>query len=101
MIERFLRLISLHPVAVIGVILAVTVLAGAGMFDRHSGAFLLQIDPSVDRLLPKGDPDSQFYEHVRKVFGNEDAILVAISTDDIFTRSNIRRIARITDRLQE
>lgn len=105
MINRLLNLATLHPGRILAVVLALTLLALAGLVDPRSGEFRLSIDPSVNRLLPEDDPDRRFYEHIRRVFGSEDVVMLALASDDtrngIFTIDMIARVGRITEQLQE
>jgi predicted RND superfamily exporter protein len=104
MINGLLNLATRHPGRILGVVLAVTLLAMAGLVDPRSGEIRLGIDPSVNRLLPEDDPDRRFYEHIRRVFGSEDVVVLALASDDarngIFSADMITRVARITEQLQ-
>ena len=79
---------------------AVTLLALTGIVDPSSGELRLVIDPSTNRLFPKDDPDREFYEFVRKLFGSDETMLVALSGDDIFTTDQLNRVKRMTERIE-
>ncbi len=100
-LDRTLHALSRHRALSIFLILVLTAAFAAGLFDRHTGAWKLKVDPAVSRLLPANDEGSQFYERVRKTFGGEDTILVAVETANVFTPDNIRRVARISNNLSE
>ena len=80
---------TVHPVAVIVAVLAVTVLAASRIVDFRTGEIHVSFDPSTNALLPDGDEGRLFYDHVRKVFGSDETILVAAAADDIFTATPI------------
>ena len=79
----------------------VTGLALAQIVDFQTGRFLLEIDPSENRLLPEGDESKQFYDFVRKAFGNDETVLVAVHAEDLFTAEALSVVDRLTTRLAE
>ena len=58
----------------------------------------LQIDSSIDSMLPEGDGDRAFYDRARLLFGSDETILVALIADDVFSSDNLERIERLTRR---
>ena len=65
-------------------------------------ALRLRFDPSTSRLFPSGDPARLFYEHVRRVFGSDEVLVVALVDEaSIFTRENLETVQRLTARLAE
>lgn len=109
MINRLLNLATQHPGRILAAVIALTLLALAGLMDLRTGALKLAIDPSVNRLLPENHPDRRFYEHIRRVFGSEDVVMLALASSStsadagngIFTADMIGRVARITQALEE
>jgi predicted RND superfamily exporter protein len=104
MINRLLHLATRHPGRILAAVALLTLLALAGLVDPRSGELRLAIDPSVNRLLPERDPDRVFYEHIRRVFGSEDLVMVALDSGSaepgIFTADMIARVGRISEALQ-
>ena len=98
--DRILRLISHRPWLVLAALAVITLLALTGIVDPSSGELRLVIDPSTNRLFPKDDPDREFYEFVRKLFGSDETMLVALSGDDIFTTDQLNRVKRMTERIE-
>jgi predicted RND superfamily exporter protein len=94
---KFLRLVPDHPIVVIAAVLAVAVLALSRIVDLRTGAPRLQIDPSIDTLLPAGDENRVFLDRFKQTFAAGDTILVALADDDIFTAENLTRIQRISE----
>jgi predicted RND superfamily exporter protein len=82
-------------------VLALTLLAASQIVDFRTGALRLGVDPSVDDMLPAGDEGRQFYDHVRRLFGSDETLVVALAAGDVFTEANLRRIQSLTRRLQE
>jgi predicted RND superfamily exporter protein len=80
-------------------VLVVTGVAIAGLIDPRTGEPRLQIDPSLARLRSAGDESHEFYEYARKLFGDDETLLVALHTENVFTPENLRRVVRITERI--
>ncbi|MDD9892436.1 MAG: efflux RND transporter permease subunit [Gammaproteobacteria bacterium] len=62
-------------------ILLVTLLtagAAVSLVNPITGELRLDVDPSLDRLLPKNDEDLRFYQENRHIFGGDDAVVVAL-----------------------
>ena len=78
----------------------VTLGALVQIVDPSSGALRLIVDPSIDSMLPEDDAGRRYYDHVRQLFGSDETVLVALVSDDIFTASNLERIARMTRRIE-
>lgn len=73
-------------------ILGITVILG--LF-----ALGIRVDAAVDNLLPIGAPDRVYYDGVRRDFGSEEADIVAVFADDVFSRSSLQSIDRLTKSL--
>ena len=97
--QRVFRLISHRPWLVLCAILSLTILAAAPLVDLEHRRLRLEVDMSTNRLLPENQPGRTFYDYVRKAFGSDETMVVALSADDIFTHDVLARIARLTDRL--
>ncbi len=78
-----------------------TLLAVSRVIDLRSGTLRLVFDPSTNALLPAHDEARDFYDYVRRLFGSDETILVALVDDDVFTAENLRRIQRLTERIGE
>ena len=97
--HRVFRLISHRPWLVLGAILALTSLAAAPLVDLEHRRLHLEVDMSTNRLLPENQPGRTFYDYVRKAFGSDETMVVALSADDIFTHDVLARISRLAERL--
>jgi uncharacterized protein len=98
-LQRVFRLISHRPWLVLCAIFSLTILAAAPLVDFEHRRLRLEIDMSTNRLLPENQPGRKFYDYVRKAFGSDETMVVALSADDIFTHDVLQRIARLSDRL--
>jgi predicted RND superfamily exporter protein len=87
--------------AVLLLTLALTAFATAQFVDLRTGALRIQIDASANRLLPEDDPEREYYDFVRRLFGNDETLLVAVAAEDVFTRDMLERIARMTSRIEQ
>lgn len=68
--------------------------------DPHTLRPRIAVDPSIERLLPPGDADREVFERARQVFGDADAILVAVRLAPVFSVENLRRVERISEALK-
>jgi hydrophobe/amphiphile efflux-3 (HAE3) family protein len=98
-LQRAFRLIAFHPWWVLGAIASLTVLLAAPLVDLEHRRLRLDVDMSTNRLLPENQPGRTFYDYVRKAFGSDETMVVALSADDVFTHDVLSRIQRMSDRL--
>jgi len=98
-LNPLLHAIVRHPGVTLAATLALALAAGAGIVDPRSGELRLWVDPSVNRLLPQDSEDVRFYEHVRRLFGNDEIVLVALEAPDVLEPDVLRRIERVSRRL--
>lgn len=62
-------------------------------------ALEIRLDSSVENLLPKNDPDTQYYADVRRVFGSDEIGVIGLIADDIYTPPVLQKIKRLTDEI--
>lgn len=97
--ERLARLVIDRAALVLAGVAVLALLAAASLVDPRDGSLRLGLDPSLNRLLPEDDPAREFYDHVRRLFGSDETVLVALVDDDVFTARNLRALERMTERL--
>jgi len=85
------------PRATLAALGAVTLLACLPLFRLSPFGLTLQIDPSTEPLLPKGDPARAVYEEAVREFGDDEVFVVAMETDDVFRRERLEQLRRVTD----
>jgi predicted RND superfamily exporter protein len=90
--ERLARAIVGRPWVVIGVVGVLTVLFAWAA--RHT-----RIDSSVGTLVDVTDPAVAYYEDVQRSFGTEEADVVAVVAEDVFTPATLAKIETLTARL--
>ncbi len=54
------------------------------------------IDSTSESLYVPGDPEVQFYQEVREVFGDDTILTILIKSDNIFTYEILKSIERLT-----
>ncbi len=96
----FARWVTGFPVVLLVVLLALTIVAMHGIVDLRTGEVRLAIDPALDRLLPEGDDERQFYDRARKIFGSDEFMLLVLEAEDVFQPAMLEKIRRVTQRLE-
>lgn len=87
------KFVVLHPKPIIAATLAITIGCLAVIFVRGIG-----FNGSPETLARKDDT-YRFYNETRTIFGDDRVIIVAVTTDDVFTTKFLERLNRLTDRL--
>jgi predicted RND superfamily exporter protein len=82
-------------------VIGATALAAGQIVDIRTGEIRLSFDASTDRLLPEGDEDKAYYDYVRRLFGSDETMLVALVVEDVFTAGVLRSVDRITKRIEK
>jgi predicted RND superfamily exporter protein len=86
-----------RPRSTLAALALVTLLACVPLFRFSPFGLTLQIDPSTEPLLPRGDPARAAYEEAVREFGDDEVFVVALETDDVFRREQLERLRRVTD----
>ena len=98
--NRLASFVTRRPGWVLTVVVAITAVSVARIVDVRTGELRIAFDPSTNALLPEGDEGRRFYDYVRRLFGSDETILVALVDDDIFTAENLRNLQRMGERIQ-
>jgi predicted RND superfamily exporter protein len=61
----------------------------------------IRIDSSIESLLPQDDPEKQYYNEVRRLFGSEDVAVIGIITDNVYTPQTLEKNQASNRRLQK
>lgn len=96
----FARLVTGAPLHLLCLLGVLTVVALHGIVDLRTGEIRIGVDPGLDRLLPEGDDERLFYEKARKLFGNDEFILLVVESDNIFQPAALETLQRVTARLE-
>ena len=100
-LDRVSGLVSRSTGLILLLTIVLTALAATRIVDPVSGDMRLEIDPSANRLLAENNQARVFYDHVRRTFGNDETLVITLTSDNIFTADNFRRIDRITRRIDD
>jgi predicted RND superfamily exporter protein len=84
----------------LALVVAITAAGAAQIFDPVTRQVRLTVDPSIDAMLPEHDAGRKYYEHIRRLFGNDETVLIALMTNDVFSRESLDRVVRMTDRVE-
>jgi predicted RND superfamily exporter protein len=100
-LDRISGLVSRSTGLILVLTILLTSLAVTRIVDLASGEMRLEIDPSTNRLLSEDNEARAFYDRVRRMFGSDETLVITLTSDDIFTADNFRRIDRITRRIDD
>ena len=108
MIDWLAQRVTGHAALVVALAVALTLLSMTRLIapaaiaeQRWAEAVRLRIDPSMSSVLPTDDPDRDFYERVRKVFGNDETLLLAVRhPDGVFQTDVLAALKRTTEALE-
>jgi predicted RND superfamily exporter protein len=98
--EAFARFVLAHRPLVASLLVALTLLAAAGIFDPIRGVPRIRIDPSLNEMLPADDSARRFYEELLERFGSDDVVFVVLQSPDLFTPDGLETLVRATDALK-
>lgn len=92
MLVRWLLIPLRAPRLTLAVMLAIT--GVLGLF-----AWSIDVDSSIENLLPSDDPDRVYYNDVRQTFGNEEITVIGVFAADVFTPATLAKIEHLSKRL--
>jgi predicted RND superfamily exporter protein len=79
-------------------ILAAVVLLTA-FFAYH--AQHIRIDSSIESLLPQDDPEKQYYDEVRQLFGSDEVAMIGLIADNVYAPQTLQKIKRLTEAIRQ
>lgn len=88
--DKLAKWIIRRPWITLGILLLIT-----GFF--LAGIPQLQIDNSVDSMLPADHPARLLYDDVNDTFGGTDVMVIAVHSDDIFSEAALRQVLELTE----
>jgi predicted RND superfamily exporter protein len=83
--ERAYHLIVHRPKTILFFIFLLTV-----FFAYH--ARHIRLDSSVESLLPKDDPNKEYYDEVRQLFGSDEIGIIGLITDSVYTPEVLQKV---------
>jgi len=93
------RLIARRAPLVLALIAAISAVALFQLVDFSGRSLRVSVDPSLDPLVAHDDPAREYYETVRKRFGNDESVLVLLQVEDAYSSDTLRRLARLSEAL--
>src|SRR5882724_11045495 len=90
--DAFARWLVRHPVVVLVANFVVTAILA--VYAVH-----IRVESSIQSVLPKGDPYTEYYEKVKRVFGGDNVAVVGVRCDDLFAATTLGKIAKVTNAL--
>ena len=90
-----------RPGLIVSIILVLTLLAIVQIVDPRTGEFLIRVDPSEQALLGTKHEGWEFYQFARRVFGNDETIMVVVDFEDVFSPEALDMVSRLTTRLSQ
>jgi predicted RND superfamily exporter protein len=93
-------LVSRSTTLVLGLAVALILLAVSAVIDPFTGQWKIDIDPSTDRILPEHSPAKQFYDRTQRIFGSDETLVIMLEDSNVFSPAVIDRIRRMTTRLE-
>jgi predicted RND superfamily exporter protein len=101
-LKAYAQFVTRHAVAVILVVTGLTVLAISRIVDLRTLEPRLRLDPSIESLLPSADENRLFYDKTRKIFGNDDTLLLALHRPGgVFEPAFLAALLRVTERSEQ
>jgi predicted RND superfamily exporter protein len=101
MLQAYARWITQHAVAVLVGCGLVSLVAVAQIVDLREQALRLRIDTSIEQMLPTGDASRAFYDHVRKLFGNDETLLLVVHRPaGIFETELLGSVVRLSKEIE-
>ena len=91
--EKFANLISAYRWVFISFIVILTCLFGYSAKE-------IKTDNSIEIWLKQDDPALTFYNKFKEDFGNEEFLLIAINSTDIFNKESIKLISKISSEIK-
>ena len=89
-----------YPWLVLLAVAGVSLSALHAILDLRTGEAHLKLDTSVDAMLPLNDEGQIFYQHVRRLFGSDEQVIVALHhPEGIFRPDTIAALQRMTERI--
>ena len=91
--DKLAKWIIRWPWITLGILLLIT-----GFF--LAGIPQLQIDNSVDSMLPADHPARLLYDDVNDTFGGTDVVVIAVHSEDIFSEATLTQVIELTEAFQ-
>ena len=98
--ERYASFVVRHARTILVLVLLASLLPLYGLIDFDTRGLALKVDPSINQLLPKNDPDRLYFERVREVFGGDDQAIVVLGNYYPLSMRALQVISTLTGQLE-
>lgn len=99
--KRFLGALVDHPYIVIGAVLLIIFIALQEIVDLGNESIRLEINTSIESLLPASGPDLDTYTFVRDQFIGDDLLIVVLQASNLFSPKGLESLQRLTRALEK
>src|SRR5690606_22153957 len=65
------------------------------LVDADTRGLRLQIDPSITSLLSRDDPQRQLQQRLRREFGDNEPLIVAVQIEPVFSAESLRVVEQL------
>jgi len=98
--QSIAKFIIYRPLGVFTVYFALCILSLTQIIDFPEKKVRLELDPSVNSILPKQDPERDYFEYSKELFDSGEQIILALQAEEIFTTDNLQAIKAISDAVE-
>jgi hypothetical protein len=88
-----------RPRATLGILALVSAAALAALVRLDPPGLAIDVDPSSEPLLRRSDPERAVFDRATRDFGNDDLYVIAMETEEVFTREGLASLRRLTGSL--
>jgi uncharacterized protein len=98
----WLGVVARRPRTVLTAVAVLTVVALLLCVNPLTREVRFHVDPSAEALLPAHDPGRAVLEQVRKTFGIDDPLIIAVRFEPtVYSADNLARIAKLADAFKQ
>jgi len=88
-----------YPRVVLSLLALTTLFMAAALVRPDPLGFRIGVDASSEPLLPADDPGEPFYRRAILDFGDDDLLVIAMETGDVFTALNLATLRKVSDEI--
>ena len=52
----------------------------------------IRLDSSIESLLPHDDPEKEYYEEIRRLYGSDEIVVIGLVADNVYTPEALKKI---------
>lgn len=90
-----------YPRVVLSLLALVTLFMAGALVRPEPFGFRIGVDASSEPLLPADDPGEPLYQRAILDFGDDDVLVIAMETDEVFTQPNLETLRAVSDRIRK